>query len=86
MIDMEPVLVMAVVLVAVLAWLIHVMSLIAFEDKIIGLEDQARRMQTDVNALGPVLHDKVDSQTLNRRLSGLAELLGLTPNTKGKKK
>lgn len=76
-----------VVVFALMFWVVHILldvqrsmreSLAAFEDKLIQLEDDARRLHHDAAALKAALHDKVETYTLNKRLEGLASLLGLS--------
>ncbi len=66
-------------------WVIHLLTsiqhtirsaLATFEDRLLDMEDESRRMKMDVHALKIGLHDKVDSAQLNKRLAGLAQLLG----------
>ncbi len=75
-----------VVILALMFWVVHILldvqramreSLAAFEDKLIQLEDEARRLQHEAGALKASLHTKVETHTLNKRFEGLASLLGL---------
>ncbi len=76
-----------VVILALMFWVVHILldvqrsmreSLVAFENKLIQLEDESRRLAHDATALKTALHTKVESTTLNKRLEGLASLLGLS--------
>ncbi len=76
-----------VIVLALMFWVVHILldvqramrqSLAAFEDKLIQLEDESRRLHHDATALKSALHTKVETHTLNQRLEGLATLLGLS--------
>ncbi|MBI5226565.1 hypothetical protein HY994_05020 [Candidatus Micrarchaeota archaeon] len=77
----------AAVVLALMFWVVHILldvqramrqSLASFEDKLIQLEDETRRLHHDATALKSTMQTKVESHTLNQRLEGLATLLGLT--------
>ncbi len=77
----------AVVVLALMFWVIHILldvqramrqSLAAFEDKLIQLEDESRRLHHDASTIKAILQTKVESHTLNQRLEGLSTLLGLS--------
>ncbi len=76
-----------VVILALMFWVIHILldvqramrqSLAAFEDKLIQLEDESRRLAHDAASLKSVLQTKVESHTLSKRLESLAALMGLS--------
>jgi len=76
-----------VIILALMFWVIHILldvqrsmhqSLASFEDKLIQLEDDSRRLAHDAASLKATLQTKVESHTLSKRLESLASLMGLS--------
>jgi len=76
-----------VVSLALMLWVIYILrdmqrtvrlTLASFEDKLIQMEDETRRLQHDAQTLRASLQNKVEAQTLHQRLEGLTSLLGLS--------
>lgn len=83
----EWVLAAGVVILALMFWVIHILldvqrlmrsSLASFEDKLIQLEDESRRLSHDAASLKSTLAGKVESGTLSKRLDDLSSLMGLS--------